>query len=545
NLKQNIQDLILNSKWTKDEFINKLTEDEFKTKISEFLNISVNSIDNITYNNDTLKITSNSMFEFTCNEPNTLIVDNNIILDNFTFYTAYELNNLENLYNAVNNYIALNNNKFTETEFVNNVSTTPDSIKKVIADNLKVTNSSGTQKIDISNIEDVQYLNNQLEITLTTDQFKYQLTPTEHVELIDNKLLIKNLNFFQLINVSLDELNNLRSKIIDFINSKKVTWFNILFYLSHGIFNLIKDVNTVDNHKLSEFVGTPIFGGNVIDIPLRDDIGLYKFSTKHNYNIDVTNDNITLIDFNLPVPIVPSSPENYFIWEGTKITKIHPLYTGVHDYILPAKTTEIADGVFKDNLGCSFVDMSRTKITKFPKSLFEHSSISTVIFPNNLVDLGIRTFYNCAELSFLNFPNSVTNMSGESLFRKTPHLKYIEFPKNVTGELGSNAFYESGIISITIPSGINTLGSHSFNSCNNLKTVNFMSGLTTIDDYAFHNTPLTEITLPDTITNISTYAFYGSNIKTVYVTSKDVENILRNVFSGTIINLNDKSKKLN
>ena len=75
------------------------------------------------------------------------------------------------------------------------------------------------------------------------------------------------------------------------------------------------------------------------------------------------------------------------------------------------------------------------------------------------------------------------------------------------------------IYNITIGEGVTSIGNYAFESCSNLKTVNFPSTLTNIGGYAFRGcSSLDEITIPSSVTTIGTDAFYGcSNLTKVNV----------------------------
>ncbi|MDE6472911.1 MAG: leucine-rich repeat domain-containing protein, partial [Ureaplasma sp.] len=546
NLKQNIQSFIQNSpeKLTVEDFKNQLNSNLFRTKIAEYLSISINSIGNITYDNNILKIMPNSMCKFTCDQENLLIVDDYIKLENFDFYQAYELTNLDELYTAINNYIALETNKFTENEFANNVSSTTNNIKQVIANSLQLTDSTGNQNIDISYIDNVQFINNQLEITLSTNYLKYEKTSTNNVEFEDNKLIVKNLNFCELIYVNLDDLINLRTQIIDLINEEKVIENNIDNYLSNQIFDLIKEINTTDNHKLSEFVSTPTFANKTINIPLKNNIGLLKFASISNSNIQVIENNILLKNINLYAPPEPS-PTSWFTWSGTQITGLSSLGAQQENIVLPEITTSLSpNAIFYGNKVMKTMDMSFTKITALPETngsgMFQNSIIESVILPNNLVDMGSRTFYQAKKIKSLKIPESVTRMDGDLLFCEAIELSQINIPKNLKGKFGWRTFSNTKIKNIIIPDGITEIGIECFYNCIELVDIKLPNNLKIIKKEAFDNcTKLQEIKIPDSVTTIETNVFIRTNSNlVVIVSSNNIENLVRTSgFSGQIINL--------
>ena len=93
------------------------------------------------------------------------------------------------------------------------------------------------------------------------------------------------------------------------------------------------------------------------------------------------------------------------------------------------------------------------------------------------------------------------------------------------------AFSDSGLESITIPDSVKTIGEKAFRECANLKTVTLGEGVERIGNYAFSSSGLESITIPDSVKVIESYAFYDCrNLKTV-ILGKGVEIISESAFS--------------
>ena len=154
-------------------------------------------------------------------------------------------------------------------------------------------------------------------------------------------------------------------------------------------------------------------------------------------------------------------------------------------------------------------------------------------------------FYNC-DVSKVTIPNSVTTIS-DYAFYGCDGLTSVTIPNSVTS-IGDSAFYDcSGLTSVTMGNSVTTVGEQSFDYCSGLKAVNisdlsawckidftslksnplcyahnlYLNGelvtdlsipddITEIKDYAFQGcSGLTSMTIPDSVTTISDYAFYG------------------------------------
>jgi len=98
---------------------------------------------------------------------------------------------------------------------------------------------------------------------------------------------------------------------------------------------------------------------------------------------------------------------------------------------------------------------------------------------------------------------------------------------NGTKIIGKAAFYGSSFESVSLPSGITTIGSNSFSNCEYLKSITIPSGVTLIDEYAFSYCPqLESISLPNSLKTIGFRAFStNSNYLKTVVIPEGVETI--------------------
>ena len=96
------------------------------------------------------------------------------------------------------------------------------------------------------------------------------------------------------------------------------------------------------------------------------------------------------------------------------------------------------------------------------------------------------------------------------------------FFTNNNGEMHTTApwkDFDADIKHVVIESGVTNIGSHAFFMCNNLESVSIPEGVTTIEDRAFWQTSLKNITIPASVTQI------GSKIKEVFYQCYDLESI--------------------
>ena len=112
---------------------------------------------------------------------------------------------------------------------------------------------------------------------------------------------------------------------------------------------------------------------------------------------------------------------------------------------------------------------------------------------------------------------------------------YIDYFYTHDNELGSRAFYNcSGLTSLSLPSGITSIGWEAFSGCSGLTSLSLPSGITSIGGYAFSGcSGLTSLSFPSGITSIGGYAFSGcSGLTSIYVYAEKLPNMESDVFDG-------------
>ena len=184
----------------------------------------------------------------------------------------------------------------------------------------------------------------------------------------------------------------------------------------------------------------------------------------------------------------------------------------------------IPDGITQIN-SYSFSNKDSMKSITIPDSVTiigddafsDCSSLTSISIPNSVTSIGEYAFYNCSSLKSIMIPINVTRID-EDAFSGCSSLTSIKIPDGVKS-IDRDAFSDcSNLKSITIPNSVNFIGYSAFDGCNNLSEIY----IDDIDNWCriiffdhvpgnlyLDGKPLTEVTIPDDITEIDYYPFSG------------------------------------
>ena len=171
------------------------------------------------------------------------------------------------------------------------------------------------------------------------------------------------------------------------------------------------------------------------------------------------------------------------------------------------------------------LDISRVNLSVLPTEAFlECTNIKSVILPNTLTAIGTQAFWGSSLVS-ISIPASVETIEGGAFCRCTA-LQTVTFEKGSklktikSGSIWSGVFEScTSLTSIEIPASVETIGWIAFRNCTSLQTVTFEKGskFKTIGSDVFSDcTSLTSIEIPASVEEIRGSAFFGcSSLKTV------------------------------
>ena len=231
---------------------------------------------------------------------------------------------------------------------------------------------------------------------------------------------------------------------------------------------------------------------------------------------------------------------------------------------IPDGVTEIGEHAFDCCRSLSSINIPEG-VTEINEYVFARcGSLSSINIPKGVTKIGVNAFLYCTALSSINIPTSVTEIA-EGAFSSCENLEKIDIPESVT-EIAKAAFSDCrNLASINIPEGVTEISKNAFNGCRSLSSINIPESVTEIDSSAFRGCPLpedihrlidlrhkstekafeiegttlvkcknyvTEITIPDGVTEIGEGAFYFcGSLKTINI-PKSVTRIGNLAFTG-------------
>ena len=240
--------------------------------------------------------------------------------------------------------------------------------------------------------------------------------------------------------------------------------------------------------------------------------------------------------------------------------------SGLGSIRVPHNVTSLKSGAFSNcgfetagpvGRGCDY-EFEWTQ--KIPDYAFDSiDTLQSVILPDTITEIGVSAFKGCTNLNSIDLPDSVSTIGG-SAFSDCRSLKEFRVPAGTscitrwmlaycTGltsiiipdtvtEIEKEAFWGCGNLSkVSISGNVKSIGTkvfsdcgfetagpigsnkdfefgwtesiptNAFYGCTKLKNIEFPSGITLIDSYAFYKTGLEEVAIPDSVVEIDDYAF--------------------------------------
>ena len=182
--------------------------------------------------------------------------------------------------------------------------------------------------------------------------------------------------------------------------------------------------------------------------------------------------------------------------------------SGLTSITIPNSVTSIGSSAFEGCSGLMGITIPDS-VTRIADHAFcDCSSLTSVTIPNNVTYMGGYAFYGCTGLTSVSLSDILTGI-GNYTFYNCNSLTSVTIPRSVT-YIGNYAFsYCIGLTSVTIPDSVTRIGDHAFRTCTGLTSVTIGNGVTSIGEGAFVGCrSLMSVSIPSSVTYIGNYAFY-------------------------------------
>ena len=160
--------------------------------------------------------------------------------------------------------------------------------------------------------------------------------------------------------------------------------------------------------------------------------------------------------------------------------------------------------------------------------------------PASVRNIPNDAFYKCTSLTKVTIPGSVKSI-GQDAFSGCKSLISVTIKDGVKS-IGQGAFYGCKLTSITIPRSVESIGQSAFSGCSALTSITITNGVKSIGQEAFSGcSALTSITIPVSVESIGENAFKGcSKLQIIYVypdnpNYKEIDGVLFDKAGTTIL----------
>ena len=209
--------------------------------------------------------------------------------------------------------------------------------------------------------------------------------------------------------------------------------------------------------------------------------------------------------------------------------------------------------MFKDCASLTSVNLP-AQVREIGAFAFSGSGLQAIAFPAQLADIGDYSFAGCEKLTKVDFTGTIIRSIGDYAFKDCVTLGEIEL--GTVTELGTGAFMNTGVTSITLPSGvteiapslfegatkltdvttgtITAIGASAFKGTTSFFTVpnGLFASLKTLGEGAFEGSGLRSVQIPQGVTVIPARAFKNCKYLTSVTFTSAVRSIGEEAFYG-------------
>lgn len=199
---------------------------------------------------------------------------------------------------------------------------------------------------------------------------------------------------------------------------------------------------------------------------------------------------------------------------------------------IPTGVKNLNNGIFAGCSALTEINIHNSLHTIGEGAFRGCQSLTDITIPNSVTTIGIEAFHDCSSLTTITIPEGIKKIEGDQ-FNGCPLNTVVWNAKNCS-DFGDEYGFSMGspfesrydyITSFTFGENVEHIPAH---LCNNLREVTSIvipNKVTSIGDYAFYGcSGLTEITIPENVISIGYAAFQGcSFLSSVYWNAKECD----------------------
>ncbi len=181
--------------------------------------------------------------------------------------------------------------------------------------------------------------------------------------------------------------------------------------------------------------------------------------------------------------------------------------TSLTSIIIPESVTSIEDEAFYGCESLTFVSVSKG-LTDIGNSAFLDSGLMSIAIPNSVEYVGGWAFDGTPW--YANQPDGLIYINDVLYSYKggMPQNTVINVKQGTIAISGGAFERQQGLISITIPNSVTSIGRRAFSDCSSLRSIIIPDSVTVIEEGTFENCDsLASITIPDSVVDIEEDAF--------------------------------------
>ena len=225
--------------------------------------------------------------------------------------------------------------------------------------------------------------------------------------------------------------------------------------------------------------------------------------------------------------------------------------SGLTSVAIPDSVTSIDRGTFAGCSGLTSVAIPDTVTSIGKKAFFGCTGLTSVTIPDSVTSIGYEAFKDCTGLTSVTIPDSVISIGDDAFYRCDVLTSVyitdiaawcnIDFFSSTANPLFNNSLIlphnlylnDELVTDLVIPDGVTSIDDYAFYGCTSITSVTIPDSVTSIDNEAFRNcTGLTSVTIPDSVTSIGRFAFDHSSGLTSVTIGNSVTSIGDMAFSN-------------